>query len=155
MLITPKPVVDPMVALYRPIAAATPKMSIHSSLVCLPAAGKAPVERRSTSTNAHNSMIIAATESAQKKYSSGNKAFIVRTYLDGPCAQCFGCSVLQLLTVLRLLTGVQVGPGVDLGLGGRLGFGLKFGVGPDVRFLVGDRFHLSVRDLMRVLVAGR
>src|SRR5712691_64993 len=84
MLITPIPPCDPYVALYKPIAAATPKMIIHSGLVCLPTAGKALVGRRSTSANAQISMISAATASAQKKYSSGVSAFTVGTYLVGP-----------------------------------------------------------------------
>jgi len=74
---TPIPLPDPMVALYRPIAAATPKMIIHSILDCLLTAGKALVGRRSTSANAHTSMIIRRDYERPEEVFSGNNAFTV------------------------------------------------------------------------------
>src|SRR6266516_5107520 len=61
----------PITALPRPTTADTPRMIVHSGLVSLPTAGKAPAGRRSTSTKANASTTNAATASTSKNQMSG------------------------------------------------------------------------------------
>src|SRR5215471_15713315 len=61
----------PITTAPSPTTADTPRMIVHSGLVSLPTAGKAPVGRRRTSAKANASMTNAATASASKNQRRG------------------------------------------------------------------------------------